>query len=648
MPPPRSWADVDPGGPPRKPRDLYTVLAAPLRRLNVLARKIFGCHRNPLPSLLSVEVCLQPLSKPTAVSILIHSVDDFSLANTNPFSQTIIGSEVFIEEQAEAGSLKLLKFHEAIVDISAAPRRDLAMSTIMIAVVLVLKRTYHGRQLVDKVPSHRPHIRRVIGLYPFSAEPPLPFPEYIFRPTTAYNHNRIYHNTHDLTSRAHPTPSTPSLAGSLLFCLRQVVKATILLVELIFNPTPAAPTNGVVFKDHNKHLKHKIRDNKPQQPITMDAESDTHTAFMAYFSGHDYLLYNYDDSAVSPEQSTYDAPFGLFPDSPDYSPPNHNSESMQLLDHELPGTSVDSLDYPPFDCNSPSLQLFDNILLETSIENFSFNSNSLTTCMPSLDHVPLETSADSPGHLPLNSSPATANFMQFDYVSPEASVNSADCPPITDDHPMVDIRSFSHIPEDWNDVALYSGVNVSDGPVYDGNIIGINTPQLSSIASYEDGIFGCTTDSFEELALASNNTGKSPLSEVSSSPQSDYLIAITPSPQTEGLPTPMLTPDNNSASSPSSPMQLGFAPASYMCKCCHNVYPRRCDLTKHFKTHLKDLQCEQCPKRFSARRDLRRHVDGVHLHKKDYWCELCAQQGVKKEFSRKDNFKAHKRKVHKV
>lgn len=621
MPPLRSWADVDPGGHPRKSRDLYTVCAAPLRRLNILAREFIGRNWSPLPSLSFPEVC-------------------FCFLQCNKPIATITGGEVFIEGQAEAGSLKLLKFPEAIVDISAAPRRDLAMSTAMVAVVVVFKHTFLGCQLVDKVPSLRPHIPRVIGLYPFSAEPPLA--EYISRPTTTYNHNYNNHKTHH--TRAHPASA---LAGSLLFCLRQVVKAIISLVELIFNPTPAAPTNGVVFKDHDKHLKHIIRDNRQQQPNKMDAESDSYKAFMAYFSGHDCLLFNYDDSAVSPTQSTYHAPFGLFPDSPDYFLSNRNSEPLQLLDHELPGTSVDSPSYLPLNYNSPSMQLFDNVLLETSVETFPFNSNCATTCTPSLDHVPLETSVDTPGYLPFNSSPATANYIQFDYVSPEASLNSPDCPPVTDDHPVVDIQSSSPVPQDWDDIALYSGVNASGELVYGGNIFGINTPQLS-IASYEGGIFGCTTGGFEELALASNKTGESPLSEVSSSPQSDYLIAITPSPQTQGLPTPMLTPNNNSASSPSSPLQLRFAPASYTCKCCHNVYSRPCDLTKHFKTHIKDLQCEQCPRKFSARRDLRRHVDGFHLHKKDYWCELCAQQGVKKEFTRKDNFKAHKRKVHKV
>ena len=512
------------------------------------------------------------------------------------------------------------------------------MSTIKFAALLI--HAFLRGHLVDNIASRSPYIRRILGLYPFSAEPPLA--EYFYKLTT-HSPNKT-NETHQLT-RAHPTSS---LVGSLLICLLQVVKAIFLLIEQIFRPLRTVPTKiskGAVFKALKEYLKYAPADNEQQEPDKMDTESDTYTAPAA--ANHN-IPFNQDDSIVDPTQLAYHVPSQPFLTYPDYVLFDDNSpstNSISLFDPlESPVDSFGSLP-PNYDSPTANSMEFDYEASSNSPGSLQFGYDSPFDNFMQYNYVSPEASVNSPDCLIFNYNSPVTNIMQFDYASPEASVNSPGYPLIPDEHATVGMQPSSHVLPYGG--VLYSGISVSDESVHGENTYGINPSQFP-IAPYQDTIFGFGTHSFEDPALANINISESPLSQAS---EGDYHIvsSTTPFAQSEGLPTPALSPDCNSPSPSSSPLQLGFALYPHSCSECHSVFRRRCDLTKHFKTvHLKDFPCKWCPKKFSASRDLRRHIDGVHLRKKDHFCELCAQQGVEKKLSRADNLKVHLRKVHKL
>jgi len=130
----------------------------------------------------------------------------------------------------------------------------------------------------------------------------------------------------------------------------------------------------------------------------------------------------------------------------------------------------------------------------------------------------------------------------------------------------------------------------------------------------------------------------------------------TVSPQTEGLETPIFTPRSTSVASP--PQQL-LSARKYACEyesCGHKEFDRPCDLNKHLKTHNKHLECDfepggTCQMKFSTEKDRKRHRETVHEKKRPYTCHICVKEGKEgKEgrFSRKDNLRIHRKKVHGV
>ncbi|KAF8425883.1 hypothetical protein EV426DRAFT_572907 [Tirmania nivea] len=130
------------------------------------------------------------------------------------------------------------------------------------------------------------------------------------------------------------------------------------------------------------------------------------------------------------------------------------------------------------------------------------------------------------------------------------------------------------------------------------------------------------------------------------------------SPQSEGLETPTFTPSYSPVSVVSTPQQLP-SPRKYTCEqesCGHKEFDRPCDLNKHLKTHNKHLECDfepsgGCQMKFSTEKDRKRHRETVHEKKKPYVCHICVKEGAEgKEgrFSRKDNLRVHRKKVHGV
>ena len=176
------------------------------------------------------------------------------------------------EKRPEAG-MKLFKALENTVD-SAAQGEDLQVSTPKFATMSLyslftkLEGLYFSRrQLGNNFPSRRPHISRILGLYPFSAEPPIALPENLYIPNA---HNQTTKKTQHLT-RAHPT-STPG--GRLLSSLLQVVKAIFPAIKQLFHFLGIIPTNhGAVFRPQalTKHLKTHFED-KMLQYNNMDQD----------------------------------------------------------------------------------------------------------------------------------------------------------------------------------------------------------------------------------------------------------------------------------------------------------------------------------------------------------------------------------------
>jgi len=96
------------------------------------------------------------------------------------------------------------------------------------------------------------------------------------------------------------------------------------------------------------------------------------------------------------------------------------------------------------------------------------------------------------------------------------------------------------------------------------------------------------------------------------------------------------------ALSDNSPESSGQAhyhdPARYYCPYCSRSYDKKYQLTKHLKRHERPCPCtyEGCPDSFSENKDLKRHIDEIHLRKRDYSCDGCMRS-----FSRADNLRRH-------
>lgn len=79
----------------------------------------------------------------------------------------------------------------------------------------------------------------------------------------------------------------------------------------------------------------------------------------------------------------------------------------------------------------------------------------------------------------------------------------------------------------------------------------------------------------------------------------------------------------------------------FKCISCSKVYPRRCDLNKHLKSHERAFRCNitgcSHTQGFALPKDLRRHIDTIH-RKSTFTCYFpdCGEQ-----FSRSDNCQRH-------
>ena len=278
--------DDDPGGNFCHTKKLLEASLAAPPDLESAARNYLGLHAD-----------LSSREETTMVCKIIKSPNKFESPTNKPFWKTCAGnldSGVLSKKQAEAGNLKLLKAPENTVDTSAARGENLPMIKFAAMSMYSLLPQLEGLhlsegQLVDIVPSRRPRISRTLGLYPFSAEPPIAENIHI---SSVYNQtqNKTHHQH---ITRAHPT-STPG--GTLLSCLLQVVKAISTVIQKFFHLLETIPTNrtprGVVFRPPEKlktHSENKILScNKIPQYNKMDIDqawlADMDPDFLEIFS----------------------------------------------------------------------------------------------------------------------------------------------------------------------------------------------------------------------------------------------------------------------------------------------------------------------------------------------------------------------------
>lgn len=140
-------------------------------------------------------------------------------------------------------------------------------------------------------------------------------------------------------------------------------------------------------------------------------------------------------------------------------------------------------------------------------------------------------------------------------------------------------------------------------------------------------------------------------------PGPSLSTSLNVTPHSEGLETPTFTPCYSpvSVATPQQPL----SPRKYACEyesCGHKEFDRPCDLNKHLKTHNKHLECDfepngGCQMKFSTEKDRKRHRETVHEKLRPYVCHICVKEGAEgKEgrFSRKDNLRIHRKKVHGV
>lgn len=77
--------------------------------------------------------------------------------------------------------------------------------------------------------------------------------------------------------------------------------------------------------------------------------------------------------------------------------------------------------------------------------------------------------------------------------------------------------------------------------------------------------------------------------------------------------------------------------AKFRCDICNTgfvrAYNKKTHMIRHNPDRRREHRCtyDDCQNEFERKTDLQRHINSVHLHKKDYPCELC-----EKTFARKD------------
>ncbi|RPB23226.1 hypothetical protein L211DRAFT_849860 [Terfezia boudieri ATCC MYA-4762] len=523
-----------------------------------------------------------------------------------------------LEDSSEMGSVLELT-NQRYAEVIVSPSRWPAFARNMLSEVLS-NDTSDGfpssasiALLLEKAILNWNAAPRYVGLYPHSADPPIQITEIVaeYPPSTKHNsksralsfalpHSRSYHHHRHHHRGFRGAHTTPKPAESLLTSVLKAIKAlgpiiltAILRVPLIgrIYKKVASPRN--LNKDLKKHLKKKdlrapaVKIMESKQPPAVECNAHTFDAIFRDWLNEeiiDHSSYNFDEGISSSTASTTSA------------------EEPQPV--------------PSF-------------LSDSMSSSFEFaNTTDLTPYYPDLmdDIDPADITDFSNSEPHFNQYPAAVGNHHSQFETPFTSA-----------------EDFSYIPLPHTPFAAYDTtlerhlLSPAYGTALEGNWQTYFTPSSSIYTDFDN----------METSYPNTNPGLS-------SPTSQNVT-----PQTEGLETPTFTPSCSRASSVTSPPQQSPPTRRYACKqesCGHKEFDRPCDLNKHLKTHNKHLECDfetngGCQMRFSTEKDRKRHRETVHEKKRPFICHLCVKEGaVGKEgrFSRKDNLRIHRKKVHGV
>lgn len=81
---------------------------------------------------------------------------------------------------------------------------------------------------------------------------------------------------------------------------------------------------------------------------------------------------------------------------------------------------------------------------------------------------------------------------------------------------------------------------------------------------------------------------------------------------------------------------------SWPCDLCDKVFPKQCQLTRHYTVHSSErrYKCDVCHRTFTRLEHRKRHM-AIHSKERRYECDLC-----EKTFSRSDHLLTHVKGVH--
>ena len=133
------------------------------------------------------------------------------------------------------------------------------------------------------------------------------------------------------------------------------------------------------------------------------------------------------------------------------------------------------------------------------------------------------------------------------------------------------------------------------------------------------------------------NAGPDGLNEVASLIQNPPWLARQSRPRLEGI-------SNDVSDSQDNPVDEDYLPTGAEPKFRVPNRGRKIDPNSPAYRSRRHV-CEQCDERFERSEHLLRHINTIHLKKREYICDLCIPN---KTFSRSDNLLQHKAQKHKL
>jgi len=562
-------------------------------------------------------------------------------------------SMALLEDSSGLGRPVLGLMNQRYAEVIVSSSRWPAFARNMLSEVLSSDDTSYGSPsssrsialLLEKAILNWSAAPRYVGLYPHSADPPIHITKIVAEYPSSPNrhrkitnnafsfarparlHNRGYHHHHHHHHRRRSLRgehTAPKLAGSLLTSVLQAIKAfgSIILTALF-----RVPLIGRIYKkivptryrtsDLNKHLNLTIISTKkdPGTPAlrimeTPTMECNAHSLdpeFQEWLNEENIDLSQYD----------FDEGFGITASTP----PAEEAQSVLT-----PSTYTMSI-------SSDQTTSLDPAYI-TDLTQLAYPGPAYTTSP--IAYFPDPIVDIDPSYI--------TNFPQPPHPEPTSTIDYNQYFATVGNHHLpyspANIFDQSGVPLIFADNLSYT----TPPPAYETNLE-LDWQNFVNLSGSSTPSSSVHTD-FDNMEV----------SYMGATPGLSIPTSQNVTPQTEGLETPTFTPSCSPLSVTSPPQPLP-PPRRYACEnesCGHKEFDRPCDLNKHLKTHNKHLACDfepngGCQMRFSTEKDRKRHRETVHEKKRPYVCHICVREGAEgKEgrFSRKDNLRIHRKKVH--